>query len=265
MKAFIVDAFTSQPFGGNPAAFCLCDVVLEPARMLAIAQEFNLSETAFVTRTPANAFAIRYFSPIMEIPLCGHATLASALVLHRESGIEAMTFTTVNGLELAVSVVEEGVTMTLPEYTTTPAAASPDLIRALGVESCVNVELCPELKILLVEISSSAHLAALTPNFADLVRSQTGISGVCVTARSESSEFDFESRYFWPWSGSNEDPVTGGTHTFLTPYWASRMGKTTLHARQCSARGGTMTVELVGGKVRITGHGVIVLEGNLLA
>jgi PhzF family phenazine biosynthesis protein len=257
MRTFIVDAFTDQPFRGNPAGVCLPETELSEERMLQIAQELGLSETAFVVGE-----RIRYFSPKQEIPLCGHATLAAAKVLFATQSLDTVRFLTIQDIELMVTRSGEWLSMTFPLYETRPAEAPVALLAALGIENPLRVVYNDETRILLIEIESTDALRALTPDFALLEKSHTGINGVLVTAQATDG-YDFHSRYFWPWSGTNEDPVTGGTHTFLAPYWATRLRKNRLKSFQSSARTGFMNLELQYGRVLIQGQAVLVLEGRL--
>jgi predicted PhzF superfamily epimerase YddE/YHI9 len=153
--------------------------------------------------------------------------------------------------------------MEFPIYDTRPMDAPPAMLAALKIESVKNAVYNEETKILLLEIGNTAELANLDPDFAALLRSHNSINGVLVTAPSEGDGYDFHSRYFWPWSGTNEDPVTGGTHTFLAKYWASRLGKTKMKSFQSSKRTGFMDVELIDGKLQIQGQAIIVFEGQL--
>jgi len=264
MRTFIVDAFTDRPFRGNPAGVCLAEGELSDEVMLRIAQELNLSETAFVRPGAGpGRFGIRYFSPKQEIPLCGHATLASGRVAFDALGLGECQFTTASGVDLVTSTTADGVSMYFPAYATQPAQAPKALLAALGLESVRNAGYNVENKMLLLEIADSRALAALRPDFAALLASHTGINGVLVTAPAGDGKYDFHSRYFWPWSGTSEDPATGATHTFLTGYWAERLGKTKLKSFQASERSGFMDVELKDGRVVITSQAIIVLEGRL--
>ena len=264
MRTFIVDSFTSTPFKGNPAGVCLVDSHLSDERMLQIAQELNLSETAFLRPLASDsAFAIRYFSPKMEIPLCGHATLASAKVIFSVHKLKEVHFINIQDLDLFAKELDGQIVMEFPVYETRPADAPPALLAALGVKAIKNSVYNEETNILLLEVADAEELAGLDPDFLALQRSHNSINGVLVTAPSEKDGYDFHSRYFWPWSGTNEDPVTGGTHTFLAKYWASRLGKTRMKSFQSSKRTGFMEVELVADKLRIQGQAVIVFEGRL--
>ena len=265
MKTYIVDSFTDQPFKGNPAGVCLAEHEPDSARMLAIAKELGLSETAFVRKLEGdNRFSIRYFSPKMEIPLCGHATLASAKVIFEGFPLDDIHFVTVQHLDLWIKKSGGEILMEFPVYDTEPAPAPGALLVALGVKEIVNSAYNRETNILLLEIGDARTLKDLNPDFEALSRSHASINGVLVTAPAADGEFDFHSRYFWPWSGTHEDPVTGGTHTFLTKYWSKRLHKTKMRSFQSSARSGSMEVELVGdSKLTIKGQAVIIFEGKL--
>jgi PhzF family phenazine biosynthesis protein len=264
MKTYIVDSFTREPFKGNPAGVCLPERELSEETMLKIAQEFGLSETAFVRETNTDGvYAIRYFSPKQEIPLCGHATLAAAEVLFKHTPHAKIHFLTHEQVDLLITCRGEEITMEFPVYDTVPATAPAALLAALGVPAVVNTALSPKNKILLLEIADDQQLAALRPDFAALLHSHTGINGVLVTAPAGQAPYDY--RYFWPWAGTNEDPVTGGVQTFLAKYWATRLHKPVMQAFQSSARTGSMQVALQADKVLLTSHAVIVLEGNMVA
>lgn len=266
IKTYTVDSFTDQPFKGNPAGVCLPEEKLSEELMLTIAKELGLSETAYVQKIEGNEkYSIRYFSPVMEIPLCGHATLASAKVLfEKEESLESITFVTIEGIELVVTKMGEQIRMKFPVYETIPSEIPPALLRALGIKEVINVVYNKETNILLLEIKDAEIIQNLQPDFAALVKSHDTINGVLITAPSNKDNYDFESRYFWPWSGTNEDPVTGGTHTFLTKYWSERLGKKKMKSFQCSKRSGFMEVELINdSEFTITSQAVIIFEGTL--
>jgi PhzF family phenazine biosynthesis protein len=264
MKTSIVDSFTDVPFKGNPAGVCQVGTELSDQAMLLIAQELGLSETAFIRLIGAAEYSIRYFSPKREIPLCGHATLAAAKVVFSDSVLTEIYFVTQQGLSLRVSRQGNLLSMEFPVYQTQPADAPPPLLAALGLDHVRASVFNRETNILMLEIESTEILAKLQPDFGALYVSHQGINGVLVTAGSFTGPYDFHSRYFWPWSGTNEDPVTGGTHTFLAPYWAKKLGKSKLNSFQASARTGFMTVELLSDtRLSITGQAVIVWSGQL--
>jgi PhzF family phenazine biosynthesis protein len=265
MKSYIVDAFTTRAFTGNPAAVCFPERALADLEMQQIAMEFGLSETAFVRPTAdPHTFGIRFFSPKQEIPLCGHATLASAKVVFQSSDLVCVRFITAAQLELTVVRRGDEIEMQFPVYDTEPMSVPQEVLRALGVQAVVESAYSPETKIILLQIPDAAALAALRPDFRALVASFTGIDGVLVTAASTDGEYDYHYRYFWPWAGTDEDPVTGGVQTFLAKYWAQRLHKTQLRAYQSSARTGAMAVDLQADHVRIRGSAVIVLDGTLI-
>jgi len=264
MKTFIVDSFTDHAFRGNPAGVCLAETELSDELMLSIAQELNFSETAFIRKRDGLGYHIRYFSPVMEIPLCGHATLASAKVLFTNRDLAEIHFYTVQGLDLHITRSDGKIVMEFPVYELEPAQISKATLNALGLESIQHVAYNLETKILLLEIDNTEVLGNLSPNFAALVAAQDGINGILVTAACHDDTYDFHSRYFWPWSGTNEDPVTGGTHTFLAKYWGQKLNKKNLKSFQASARTGNMDLELLdNGKLLIKSDAVIILEGAL--
>ena len=254
------DAFTDKPFAGNPAAVCVLPTPRDEAWMQNVASEMNLSETAFLVRE-GGGFHLRWFTPTIEVALCGHATLASAHVLwecgHLKPGEQAR-FRTLSGL-LTADQRGDWIEMDFPVKADEPADAPPRLGEALGAA----------LKYVgknqfdyIAEVESEAVLRGLKPNFSLL--SEVGIRGVIVTARAETAGFDFVSRFFAPGAGVNEDPVTGSAHCCLAPFWAKRLGKTEFLAYQASARGGVVRVRLEGDRVILGGQAVTVLRGELL-
>jgi PhzF family phenazine biosynthesis protein len=259
-----VDAFTDKVFSGNPAAVCILDGELPTETMQAIAAEMNLSETAFVQ--PPNAEGVRklqWFTPEVEVPLCGHATLATAHVLIREREAEApLLFNTLSGL-LTVSEDGDGwLKMDFPEDPPGPASAPEGLMEALG---------CPPHTLTLagkkgwvLRLPTQGDVERMTPDFSRLEEVEVGATalGVIVTAMGE-GEADFVSRFFGPWVGVNEDPVTGMAHTLLTPYWVKELGAASLRARQISQRGGELRVRMVGNRVHVCGKAVTVVKGIL--
>ena len=260
----MVDSFTSESFKGNPAGVCLLDDSLPEAIMQSIAIEVNLSETAFV-QNQGDHFSIRYFSPIMEIPLCGHATLASAKMLFaRDADLNEIHFKTGSGMNLQAARNEDKVSLKFPNYGITDREAPKTLLDATGIKEINNSGYNHENLELMIELEDSDVLRNLQLDFSAMKASINDISGVVVTAKSKQPDFDFESRYFWPWSGGNEDPVTGATHTFLTAYWGKKLGKTKMRAFQCSARTGILEVEVLSDEqILITGDARIILEGEM--
>lgn len=266
IETYVVDSFIDKPFKGNPAGVCVLNLTLLNEQMQLIAKELGLSEIAFINQIEEqNKYSIRYFSPIMEIPLCGHATLAASKVLFEIfPEMEKIHFENIQGLDLIIKKYGETIEMEFPVYDTVPQNAPAELLKALGIKKISNSEFNKETNILLLEIESSELLENLSPDFEKLKRSHNLINGVLVTAISQRNGYDFESRYFWPWSGTNEDPVTGGTHTFLSKYWGTRLNKKKMNSYQCSERTGFMEVELISDKkLTIKSEAQIVLKGEL--
>lgn len=259
---FQVDAFTEEPFRGNPAAVCLLSEPREAEWMQAVAAEMNLSETAFVYREQ-DGFRLRWFTPAIEVDLCGHATLASAHVLWEVGWLapeEPARFHSRGGLLVARRRGEE-IELDFPALPEEPVEGPAGLADALGA---VPAYVGRSTYDFLVELDSEEALRALRPDFARL-GALSGTRGFIVTARVTSEEFDFVSRYFAPAAGIDEDPVTGSAHCCLGPFWGRRLGKEELVAYQASARGGVVRVRLRGERVSLGGQAVTVMRGELLA
>jgi predicted PhzF superfamily epimerase YddE/YHI9 len=254
---FQVDAFATEPFTGNPAAVCLLDDEPSVEWMQLVAREMNLSETAFV-RPHDGGFALRWFTPTVEVALCGHATLAAAHVLF-ETGcsVSPIAFSTKSGI-LTAERRPEGIELDFPAEPSAPAPAPEGLSTVLGAEP-QNVE--RNRFDLLVELDSAARVRELCPDIRAL--GAIDARGVMVTARSDDAAYDFISRFFAPQSGVDEDPVTGSAHCCLAPYWTQRLGRSTLVGYQASSRGGRVRVELRGDRVRLGGNAVTVFRGTL--
>jgi PhzF family phenazine biosynthesis protein len=250
-----VDAFTSRLFAGNPAAVCPLESWLPDGAMQSIALENNLSETAFFVRH-GEVYDLRWFTPACEVGLCGHATLASAFVIFEYLDPEAklVRFQTRSG-ELRVRRNGELLTMDFPAQPAKPCDPSPALGAALGKPFR---ELSAARDYLAV-YESESDVRALKPD----MRALAGLDRFAVIVTAPGKDADFVSRFFAPAHGVDEDPVTGSAHCTLTPYWAARLGKTKLHARQVSARGGELWCELAGDRVFLSGRAVRYLEGTI--
>jgi PhzF family phenazine biosynthesis protein len=255
-----VDAFTSQPFAGNPAAVCILREAADENWMRNVAREMNLSETAYLV--PQNgAYNLRWFTPSVEVDLCGHATLASAHVLWEQGHLDAATtarFHTRSG-ELRAERQGEWIEMDFPAKTEEAADPPANLAASLGLKPAYVGRNQFDY---LVEVESAAALRAAQPDHSALRKLR--VRGVVVTARSDTPEFDFISRFFAPGSGVDEDPVTGSTHCCLAPYWAKRLDKTEMVAYQASPRGGVVRVRVNGNRVFLGGQAVTVLRCELL-
>ncbi len=286
VRYWVVDAFTRVPFKGNPAAVCLLPHALDDALMQAIAAEMNLSETAFVmpvgaiprqeAAAHAARFSLRWFTPKVEVRLCGHATLATAAVLFGVVGVQAasVTFETLSGDLIARRVAGgpvdcETITLDFPADTPVPCDPPAGALKALGVASAQAAVYGTRAHDLLIHLADAQQVRDLRPDFGALLTCEelNAYRGVMVTAAVEpqsSSDYDFVSRFFAPKVGINEDPVTGSAHTLLTPYWSALLGKTEMLAYQASARGGEIGVRLAeNDRVELTGSAVVVFKGEL--
>ena len=257
-----VDAFTDQPFAGNPAAVCVSPAPLNETLMQRIATEMNLSETAFLyPLAEAGNYSLRWFTPTAEIDLCGHATLASAHVLWTEGHLAAditARFHTKSG-ELSVAPQGELLRMDFPAQPVQDASVSPNLVGAMNHADIVH---CSRNRVnILVELRSQKAVANLIPDFDKFKK--LNCQGVIVTSAGD-APYDFVSRYFVPSMGIPEDPVTGSSHCSLAPYWQAKLGKDKMVAYQASTRGGVIHVECTAERIYISGQAVTVMRGELL-
>ncbi len=257
-----VDSFTSEPFRGNPAAVCLLEHEVSDSWMQSVAAEMNLSETAFPVRREKNEYSLRWFTPTVEVPLCGHATLASAHVLWEEGLVAKEDSIKLHSKSGLLTTCREGdwICLDFPAIPVEEVAIPVSLGEALG---------CQPLTVhnggsgtCLVELESEAAVRELRPNVMQLNRQD--FLGCIVTARSASSSYDFVSRFFAPQLGIDEDPVTGAAHCSLAPYWSGKLRKAELVGRQVSRREGTVRVRMRGDRVDLLGQAVTVLRGEIL-
>lgn len=257
----VVDAFADAPFSGNPAAVCVLPGPRDDAWMQHVANEMNLSETAFLYPEDGG-YHLRWFTPSIEVDLCGHATLASAHVLW-ESGAAppagTLSFMTRSG-RLTAQRDKEWIQLDFPAMPAEPSAPPANLMEALGVKAKMVARNRFDY---VAEVANEKVVRNLQPDLALLAT--LPVRGVVVTAVATTPGFDFVSRFFAPAAGVDEDPVTGSAHCALGPFWAGRLGKASLVAWQDSARGGELRVEVAGPRVRISGQAVTVLRGDLLA
>lgn len=260
-----VDAFTHQPFSGNPAAVCPLRTWLPDDQLQAIAAENNLSETAFFVRATPGVYELRWFTPTIEVELCGHATLASAHVLFTELDYPdtVLRFQTRHRGELTVTQMQPGhYCMALPNNPAQSAPAPESVLAALGLTT-VEVAMAAVADNWLLELKSEATMRLVCPDFVALAQAVPD-KGVIVTAAAEAADVDFVSRFFAPAFGVNEDPVTGSAHATLVPHWAQRLGVNALRAQQASARGGELQCEFqpAAAQVHITGQAITVIAGQ---
>jgi PhzF family phenazine biosynthesis protein len=265
MEYHVIDAFTDKLFGGNPAGVCLLDGQIDGAIMQNIAAENNLSETAFLLKQGDGHYGLRWFTPTMEVDLCGHATLASAFVLFdgNEKNAAELKFDTASG-ELIVTRDGDWICLDFPSRPATECPAYPSIEKALGVEPLAVYK----ARDFLVLVKDEETLRKIKPDFSLFrrVKIDAGLDsdmhGIIVTAAG--AECDFVSRFFAPLVGVPEDPVTGSAHCTLIPFWSRKLGKKIMDARQLSKRGGILRCEDCGDRVKISGKAVRYLKGEIL-
>ncbi len=262
IPCFQIDAFAPAPFQGNPAAVCVLDAPADARWMQAVAAEMNLSETAFVFAQDGE-FALRWFTPRVEVRLCGHATLATAHVIW-ELGLASpaaqLSFHTASGRLQARRRGSE-IELDFPLRVSQDCPAPAELLSSLGLDSSVAVR--RDVEDYLVVVDDPVTLRQLRPDFSRLARID-GVRGTIVSSRSDDAGFDFLSRFFAPAQGIDEDPVTGSAHCCLAHYWGEALGKSHLTGLQVSRRGGVVAMEIVGERVMLRGRAVTVFRGALL-
>lgn len=256
-----VDAFSDRPFSGNPAAVCPLDEWLPDAMMQSIATENNLSETVFFVPSQ-QGFQIRWFTPLVEVNLCGHATLAAAHVLFHCLGYNAkrIRFEAKSG---RLHVARDGDLLVMDFPAQMPRlCAAPALLQAVVATAPIATVpiACLKSEDYMVVLGDESDVLAIRPNYSLLKK--LDLRGVIVTAASD--QYDFVSRFFAPKIGIDEDPVTGSAHSQLAPYWSAQLGRSKLRARQLSARGGDLICEVVGERVMISGNAVTVMQGEII-
>jgi PhzF family phenazine biosynthesis protein len=259
LTIYQVDAFTDRPFAGNPAAVCILPAPRDERWMQKVAGEMNLSETAFLVKRD-DGYDLRWFTPAVEVDLCGHATLASAHILWETGQLQpdrTARFHTPSGL---LTATRDGdlIELDFPALPAEPIGVPDELAEALGTQPLHAGRSKFDY---LIELDSEKTLLALRPDFNAL--RATGSRGVIVTSRGEGSGYDCVSRFFAPGAGIDEDPVTGSAHCVIGPWWSEKLGKRELRAFQASARGGALRVRVAGERVRIAGNAVTVLEAVL--
>ncbi|MDF1694138.1 MAG: PhzF family phenazine biosynthesis isomerase [Zhongshania sp.] len=261
MKYYVVDAFSSERFAGNPAAVCLLEGEMSDAEMQSLAAEFNLSETTYLRLLPDGRYSLRWFTPLTEVNLCGHATLAAAHVLWQQCAIAstALRFETRSG-ELAASLLADGIALEFPLVVTQPLA---DDTQLRGVADNI-LATCRAGEDLLIELADVATVQSFIPDLAAV--SALPARGLIVTAKTGGgggNQVDFVSRFFAPAAGIDEDPVTGSAHCALAHYWSQKLGRETMRGRQLSTRGGEVGVAIAGDKVILSGQAVTVMGGEI--
>jgi len=266
-----IDAFTNQAFRGNPAAICVIRKDLPDDILQKIAAEMNLSETAFLyvpneaNIKEINSFRLRWFTPKVEVNLCGHATLATAALLFYEINIysDNVTFHTLSG-DLIAYRRDEGVVLDFPLNEPKDIKPPEELLQILGIAKVENIAYSEKMNDILVELEDEEQVMQVQPNFEKMKELDLDITirGVMITAKA-TEKYDFVSRFFAPWAGINEDPVTGSAHTILTPYWSKKLNKDEMVASQISERGGKLRVKILdNNRVEIAGKAKLVLKGD---
>ncbi|TDL84755.1 PhzF family phenazine biosynthesis protein [Vibrio vulnificus] len=259
MELTIINTFTDQPFKGNPAAVCLLTGEMDSEWMQRMAKEINMPVTAFIHFHKAE-WQLRWFTPSIEIPICGHGTLASSFFLWGKGYVSRdrpIVYQTKSGL-LTARFVDGMVQLEFPSLIEQETAAPELLIKALGV---VPVYVGQNKWDYLVEVQSEEIVRNIKPDIDSIA--QLPIRGIIVTSRSDSSEYDFVSRFFSPAQGLDEDHVTGSAHCCLGPYWKRKLDKSIFIAYQASERGGLLKVEVTEDTVKLSGHAVTIFEGNV--
>ncbi|MBA2812731.1 PhzF family phenazine biosynthesis protein [Streptomyces sp. KM273126] len=269
MRIRIVDAFTDRPFAGNPAGVVLLDAFADDTWLQHVAREVNHPETAFAHRLPEGAeadWALRWFTPAVEVAMCGHATLATAHVL-ATTGAHTGTvrFATRSGVLVATPHEDGSLTLDFPTAPIAPAELPDGVAEALGAQPLTALDTGPNIGDLLLELADEKGVRGLTPDLRALGRYSE--RGIIATARAEdpSQGYDFVSRCFFPNVGIDEDHVTGSAHTALAPFWSDRLGRPALTGLQASSRSGLVRTEVRGDRTLLTGRAITVIEGELLA
>jgi PhzF family phenazine biosynthesis protein len=268
IKTFIVDAFTNEPFKGNPAGVCLLDNPIGADAMQAIASEINLSETAFIFQQQGY-FTIRYFTPTVEIDFCGHATLAASKIVLDYLQQPSVIFATQHNLQLSAVIEADHITMKFPLYDTVELIEKHrlynefyGLLDVFKIKDSLAIRYSDPLKMLLVEVRNNAEIKAIQPDYVKAVSITNKLNNFIVTAKSSDPEYDFYSRCFCPWIGINEDPVTGAAHTILAKYWGDKLNKSELAAYQSSKRGGFMNLKIMASdQLEVRSNARVMLDG----
>ena len=272
LKIYQVDAFTEEAFKGNPAAVCILEDDISDELMRSISKEMNLSETAFVKPlenkniSDCQLFSLRWFTPEVEVDLCGHGTIATSKILFDEFNMKTneIKYETKSGI-LISKKEKENITLDFPIDDFLNFEISEDILKAMGIKSYIKAIIGKNTRKLVIELNSEEEVTNLKPNFDKLnqLEFSTNVKGIGITSKG-SRKYDFISRFFNPWAGINEDPVTGSVHTILANYWNSKLNKTEMLAYQSSNRGGEISIELLeNNRVKLSGKAIIVLQGEL--
>lgn len=272
ITTYQVDDFTGQAFKGNPAAVCILEEYISDELMQSIAKEMNLSETAFVKPledkniSDCSLFSLRWFTPEVEVNLCGHGTIATSKILFDEFNVKTdeIRYETKSGI-LISGKENNNISLDFPIDSFSNFELTEDILNAMGIKSYVKAVIGENTRKIVIEVNSEEEVITLKPNFdkLNLLKFNTEVKGLAVTCRGN-EKCDFISRYFNPWGGVNEDPVTGAVHTLLAKYWSNELNKAEMLAYQSSNRGGEISIKLLeNNRVKLSGEAIIVLKGEL--
>lgn len=272
ITTYQVDAFTGQAFKGNPAAVCILEEDISDELMQSIAKEMNLSETAFAKPledkniSDCSLFSLRWFTPEVEVNLCGHGTIATSKILFDEFNVKTdeIRYETKSGI-LISGKENNNISLDFPIDNFSNFDLTEDILNTMGIKNYVKAIIGKNTRKIVIELNSEEEVISLKPNFdkLNLLKFNTEVKGLAVTCRGN-EKYDFISRYFNPWGGVNEDPVTGAVHTLLAKYWSSKLNKTEMLAYQNSNRGGEISIKLLeNNRVKLSGEAIIILKGEL--
>lgn len=268
LKIYQVDVFTDKYYKGNPAAVCILEDEIEEEHMKSIAAEMNLSETAFVLpiSKESNIYSLRWFTPEVEVPLCGHGTIGTAKVLYDEMGIDSsqIIFETKSG-RLIAKRSENGIGIDMPLDSYEDIIISADFLSSMGIERYIDAKVGKITRKVIIRVDNEEEILNLNPDFNKMksLKITEDIKGVAITTNN-TNKYDFLSRYFNPWAGINEDPVTGSVHTVLANYWGDILNKAEMTAYQASRRGGKLILKMKdNNRLELIGEAVIVLKGEI--
>ncbi|HEX6181228.1 MAG TPA: PhzF family phenazine biosynthesis protein [Chitinophagaceae bacterium] len=262
IDTYIIDSFTATPFKGNPTSVCYTQSAIRERDMLAIANELNQPVTAFIQQIKPGEYSIRYFTPITEIPACGHGTLGAARAASLESGLNNVVFNTKEGVVIHATIDDDLVMMTYPKYEMQPFKVTKAILKSLPLDAFKSAGYCRELECLFIETDAS-RLRSIKPDYRKMVQSTNAIVEIVITSADDTNGYDYLLRSFCPWIGIDEDPVTGSVHTVLSGFWQQRLNKSQLRAYQASARGGEVIVNAFDDKTEIGGKTAVVLKGAI--
>jgi PhzF family phenazine biosynthesis protein len=261
---FFVDTFTATAFKGNPTSVCCFDTLPGAATMQDVAAELNLPVTAFISKKNGPGdYDIKYFTPVTEIPACGHATLASARIAMMQDKTGMVNFTTAQGLAINAVSKNDHILMSYPRFAWKESKVEKETFESMGIPGCRSVAYAAELESLFIELENGDMLRKVQPDYLRLKKSSDLIKEVVITSVSDDPRYDYLLRSFCPWIGIDEDPVTGSVHSVLGSFWQQRLNKNVLKAYQASQRGGELLINAFNERIEIGGQSVIVMQGQM--